>query len=80
MLILSRKEGDSIIIDGGVKIIVLSADRRGVRLGIEAPSQTRILRGEIVDQVGQENQRATAASRDWLDIVPVAPQVRATDR
>jgi carbon storage regulator len=76
MLILSRKEGDSIIIDGGVKIVVLSADRRGVRLGIEAPTQTRILRGEIVDQVGQENKRATTASREWLDIVPVAPQVR----
>ncbi len=79
MLILSRKEGDSIIIDGGVRIVVLSSDRRGVRLGIEAPTQTRILRGEIVDQVGQENRRATSAGRDWLDIVPVAPRVRSGD-
>ncbi len=76
MLILSRKEGDSIVIDGGVRIVVLSSDRRGVRLGIEAPAETRILRGEIVDQVGQENRRATSASREWLDLVPAAAQVR----
>jgi carbon storage regulator len=76
VLILSRKEGDSIVIDGGVRIVVLSSDRRGVRLGIEAPAETRILRGEIVDQVGQENRRATSASREWLDLVPAAAQVR----
>ncbi len=76
MLILSRKEGDSIVIDGGVRIVVLSSDRRGVRLGIEAPAETRIQRGEIVDQVGQENRRATSASREWLDLVPAAAQVR----
>jgi carbon storage regulator len=76
VLILSRKEGDSIVIDGGVRIVVLSSDRRGVRLGIEAPAETRIQRGEIVDQVGQENRRATSASREWLDLVPAAAQVR----
>ena len=75
MLILSRKEGDSIVIDGGVKIIVLSADRKGVRLGIEAPPHVRILRGEIVGQVEDENRRATATGKEWLDIVPVAPRV-----
>ena len=70
MLILSRKEGDAIYIDGGVKIVVLSADRRGVRLGIEAPPDIRILRGEIVAQVVDENQRAQQVSADWSDILP----------
>ncbi len=72
MLILSRKEGDAIVIDGGVKIIVLSSDRRGVRLGIEAPPDVRILRGEIVAQVVDENQRARSVSADWADIMPRA--------
>lgn len=72
MLILSRKEGDAIVIDGGVKIVVLSADRRGVRLGIEAPPDVRILRGEIVAQVVDENQRARSVSADWTDIMPRA--------
>ncbi len=69
MLILSRKEGDSIVIGGDIRVIVLSSDRHGVRLGIEAPSDVRILRGEIVSQVEKENQRATGAAKEWADLV-----------
>ena len=72
MLILSRKEGDFIQIGDDVRIVVLSADRKGVRLGIEAPSSVRILRGEIVADVERENTRATEAAKDWLQLVPVA--------
>ncbi len=60
MLILGRREGDSILIDGGIKIVVVSCDRHGVRLGIEAPAHVKILRGEIAHQVAQENQAAVA--------------------
>ena len=49
MLILGRREGDSIIIDGGIRIVVVSCDRGGVRIGIDAPSHVKILRGEIAD-------------------------------
>jgi carbon storage regulator len=62
MLILGRRPGDSIIIDGGIKIVVLACDRGGVRLGIEAPPDIAILRGEIVRAVADENRRATAPS------------------
>jgi carbon storage regulator len=72
MLILTRREGDAIYIDGGVRIVVLSVDRKGVRLGIEAPSDVRILRGEIVAEV--ENATKGAASgesaRSLLDKLP----------
>jgi carbon storage regulator len=74
VLILSRSAGDSILIDGGVRIVVLSADRKGVRLGIEAPADVRILRGEIVGQVEEENRRATATGKAWLDLVPIQPR------
>lgn len=68
MLILGRREGDSILIDGGIRIVVVSCDRGGVRIGIEAPSDVKILRGEIAQQVAQENQRAASspAAADWL--------------
>lgn len=68
MLILGRREGDSILIDGGIRIVVVSCDRGGVRIGIEAPSDVKILRGEIAQQVEQENQRAASATdaADWL--------------
>jgi carbon storage regulator len=67
MLILGRREGDSILIDGGIKIVVVSCDRHGVRIGIEAPSHVKILRGEIAQQVAQENQAAAAPTdASWL--------------
>lgn len=66
MLILGRREGDTILIEGGIRIVVVSCDRGGVRIGIDAPSTLKILRGEIAQQVSNENQRATAISADAL--------------
>jgi carbon storage regulator len=76
MLILSRKPGDAILIGDGIRIVVVSNDRRGVRLGIEAPSDVTILREEIVEQIAEENRRANATPEgsDWLDLVPVRPR------
>lgn len=62
MLILGRKEGDAILIGGGIRIVVLACDRRGVRLGIEAPADVTIVRAEIVHEIADENRRASAAS------------------
>jgi carbon storage regulator len=68
VLILSRKPGDSIIIEGGIRIVVLACDRKNVRLGIEAPASVNILRGEIVVAISEENQRAAATTDagEWL--------------
>ena len=47
MLVLSRKAGESIMIDD-VKVTVVKLDRNRVRIGIEAPAEKKILRGELV--------------------------------
>jgi len=60
MLILSRRPGDAILIDGGIRVVVIACDKRGVHLGIEAPSEVSIVRQEIAVQVADENQRASA--------------------
>ena len=60
MLILSRKPGDAILIDGGIRIVVLASDSGGVRLGIEAPSSVAIVREEIAERIAEENRRAGA--------------------
>jgi carbon storage regulator len=72
MLILGRKVGDTILIGDGIKVVVLASDRKGVRLGIEAPSDVTILRGEIVSDIAAENQRAGAAGaggQEWLSVI-----------
>jgi carbon storage regulator len=70
MLILSRKVGDAILIDGGIRIVIIACDRKGVRIGVEAPTDVSILREEIVTQITSENQRAyaTAEVRDLLGV------------
>jgi carbon storage regulator len=76
MLILARKPGESIVLDGGIRIVVVECDRRGVRLGIEAPAEIGIVRGEIVDAVAGENLRASAsatAAGDYADLLPPQP-------
>lgn len=76
MLILSRKPGDAILVGDGIRIVVVSAERGAVRLGIEAPADVTILREEIVQQIAEENRRAGEAAdrRDWLDVAPVRPR------
>jgi carbon storage regulator len=75
MLILARKPGESIVLDGGIRLVVVECDRRGVRLGIEAPPEVGIVRGEILDAIAAENQRASAsaaAARAFADLLPPA--------
>jgi carbon storage regulator len=75
MLVLNRKAGEAIVIDGGIRIVILSVDKRGVRLGVEAPATTGILREELVAEVAQANRRAAVAPAPaWLDqLLPAAP-------
>ena len=73
MLILNRRQGEAILLDGGIRIVVLSSDRRGARIGIEAPAEVNIQREELVSRVADENRRANARSTgtDWLEQLPL---------
>ena len=44
MLVLSRKPNETIVIDGNIRITVVSIRGNQVRLGIEAPDQVGIYR------------------------------------
>lgn len=48
MLILSRKRNEAILIDGGIRITVVSVRGNQVRLGIEAPGEVGIYREELI--------------------------------
>lgn len=47
MLVLSRKKNQTILIDGQIEIEVLQIKGNSIRLGITAPSDVRVLRGEL---------------------------------
>jgi len=51
MLIPTRKQNESIIIDDDIKVTVIS-DRHGqVKLGIEAPEDVKVWREEIYERI-----------------------------
>jgi carbon storage regulator len=60
MLILTRRTGEAILLDGGVRIVVLETESNGVRLGIEAPASVGIVREEVAQRIAEENIRAGA--------------------
>ena len=47
MLVLSRKLNQSIIVGDNIKIQVLKISGNTIRIGIEAPNDVKILRGEL---------------------------------
>jgi carbon storage regulator len=58
MLVLSRKPGESIVIDGGrVKVHVIDATAARIRLGIEAPSSVPVYRTEVFERMAAERER-----------------------
>lgn len=68
MLILTRKPGESLFIGDKIKVVVVEIKGNQIRLGIEAPSDVRILREEIYAQILEENKSAAEpVSGDSLD-------------
>ncbi|MBP2655606.1 MAG: csrA [Firmicutes bacterium] len=81
MLALTRKVGEQIIIGDNIVITVVDVKGDGVRLGIEAPKEIKIYRGEIYQAVVAENQQATmpidVEQLDVLkDIVKLPPKAQ----
>ena len=70
MLILSRKAGESLVLDGGIEIKITEIYGDKVRIGIDAPPQVKVYRKELYATI-KENQSAAvhtpaAAVKDLL--------------
>lgn len=53
MLVLSRKKGEQVVIEGKVIVKVLSVKGDRVQLGFDAPKDVRIDRKEVAEQRAQ---------------------------
>ncbi|OBZ07899.1 carbon storage regulator [Bacillus sp. FJAT-27264] len=58
MLVLTRKKGESIVIQNDIVVTVLSVEGDIVKIGISAPKDIDIYRKEIFDAIQQNNQNA----------------------
>ena len=61
MLVLTRKLGESIAIDDHIKVVVVQIKGKQVRLGIQAPKETKIHREEVYSAIQDQNKEAVKA-------------------
>jgi carbon storage regulator len=69
MLILSRKVGESIVIDGRIIVKIMRLDGDLIKVGIEAPAEVPVHRQEVYDEIQKVNHEALSATR------PTVPRI-----
>ncbi len=77
MLVLRRKAGEAIVLNGVIRIYVLAVEGERVKLGIDAPPDVVIVRQELLDEMSNENHLASN-SRQSARLAP-RPVVSGVD-
>jgi carbon storage regulator len=62
MLILTRKEGESIRIGDNISIKIVAMDGHHCKIGVEAPRNVSVNREEVYLKIKSENQTAASAN------------------
>ena len=84
MLVLSRKEGERILIGDNITLIVSKVSGNRVTIGIEAPRNVKVVRGELQLQAeaeietlpSQSGSLARSTLRDFAaSVLPLQRQV-----
>jgi carbon storage regulator len=63
MLVLSRKAGESIHIDGQIKVMIVTVSGNRVKVGIEAPLEVPIVRSELQSKLDWNQTQRIDPSR-----------------
>ncbi len=62
MLYLTRKVGESVVINDNIEVTVVEVRGKSVKLGFVFPAEASVLRREIYDRVQAENRAAAESS------------------
>ncbi|MDR0826916.1 MAG: carbon storage regulator CsrA [Desulfovibrio sp.] len=66
MLILTRRQGESLHIGDDIKITVLGIQGKQVKLGIAVPKNAAVYRDEVYERICEENRQALMAAENDL--------------
>jgi len=67
MLVLTRRTGQSILVDDDIVVTILELSRDQVRIGIRAPRSVSVHREEVYEEILLSNRAAADAG---LDLAP----------
>ncbi len=62
MLVLARKINDTVIIGDDIEVVVIDVKGDQVKLGVKAPRSLSVHRGEIYQEIQEQNEKAAASS------------------
>ncbi|NIA69437.1 carbon storage regulator CsrA [Pelagibius litoralis] len=66
MLYLTRKIGESVIINDDIEVTVVDIRGKSIKLGFTFPSDATVLRREIFERIQEENRAAAAVGSEAL--------------
>ena len=61
MLILTRKKGQSIIINDTIELTIVAVEGDQIKIGVKAPNDVPIFRKEVLEAIQQSNMEASRA-------------------
>ena len=68
MLYLTRKIGESVVINDSIELTVVEVKGRSVKLGFSFPPSASVLRKELYERIREENLSAGhVSSQDFMD-------------
>ena len=79
MLYLTRKIGESVIINDNIEVTVIDIRGKSIKLGFTFPTDATVLRREIFERIQAEN-RAAAAAEDGEALAPALTGPGPADR
>jgi len=75
MLYLTRKVGQSVMINDTIEVSVIEVRGKSIKLGFTFPEDISVLRREIYDKIQEENRAASGADLDLI-----APDTVSVDK
>ncbi len=74
MLYLTRKIGESVIINDDIEVTVIDIRGKSIKLGFTFPTTATVLRREIFERIQEENRAAAAGSDALAEAMKSRPQ------